>query len=339
MRKFLSFYCTSILILVCNNLCNSQGLNSHFLLGYDVGLFDTNVTSTKAFLTFDSMNVNVRSANFTIPFRAAQANISDENGKLLFVSNGCWIADSSGNLMQNGAALTQGGSWVSWCDPVTGIPFNQSTIALPNPAYSNKYYLLHQASTSGYFATDMYFTEIDMSLNGGLGAVPMGQKNQLLLHAVQNTNVVACKHANGRDWWIVTFEHLTDSVFVILLSPSGFSIPVKQSLGISLGTREISQSQFSPDGKHFAYTMVEDSASVYKTSVRLFDFDRCNGMFSNFRQFNYVESIFTLGLMFSPSSKYLFVASLERIYQFNVDSFQLLINLDTVAIYDGYFSP
>ena len=322
-----------------SQFCVSQGRAANWLLGYDVGLFDTNVTSTKAFLSFDSVNVNVRPANFTIPFLAAQANMSDETGNLLFVSNGCWIADSSGSLMQNGDSLTQGGFWASWCDPVTGIPFNQSTIALPNPNDSNKYYLLHQASTAGYFATDMYFTEIDMSLNGGLGSVPIGQKNRLLLHAVQNTNVVACKHANGRDWWIVTFEHLTDSVFVVLLSPSGFSNPVKQSLGISLGSREISQSQFSPDGKQFAYTMVEDSSSVYKTSVRLFDFDRCNGNFSNLRQFNYIESIFTLGLMFSPSSNNLYVASLLRLYQFNVDSFQFLTNLDTVAIYDGYYSP
>ncbi|MFN0189115.1 MAG: hypothetical protein ACKVQV_10480 [Bacteroidia bacterium] len=97
-------YAVTLIVLLFNLLPNysySQGMSSHWLLGYDVGLFDTNVVSTKADLYFTQNNYTLTPANFKMPFRAAQGNLSDENGNLLMVSNGCWIADATGDTMQN----------------------------------------------------------------------------------------------------------------------------------------------------------------------------------------------------------------------------------------------
>ncbi len=315
-----------------------QGRAKNWLLGYTSAVVDTEVVSNRALISFDSLNVNVSPKNFQMAFRAAQANISDEDGNLLFVSNGCWVADSSGNQMQNGA-LAQSGTWASWCTPSTGIPFNQSIIALPDPGDTAKYYLIQQVSTFASFATDIIYSVVDMNLAGGLGGIPANQKQLPLLNASQNNNIVACKHANGRDWWFVTFKHLTDTLCVFLLDPSGISGPFYQSIGINHGANEIGQSQFSPDGNYFAYETSNYSAGIYLTTARLLNFNRCTGVFSNLQVFNYTDSALTLGLMFSPSSNYLYVASLFRIYQFDVSNFASLISLDTVAINDGYYSP
>ena len=115
-----------------------QGRTKNWLLGYTNGLIDTNVISNRALLSFDSLSVLVTPENFPMAFMAAQANISDESGNLLFVSNGCWVADNTGNQMQNGV-LSQSGTWASWCVPYAGIPYNQSIIALPDPGDTSKY--------------------------------------------------------------------------------------------------------------------------------------------------------------------------------------------------------
>ena len=74
---------------------SGQGYNHNWLIGYDTGLFDTNVTSTKAWLKYDASNITVTPDNFKMPFRAAQGNISDANGNLLMVSNGCCLLYTS----------------------------------------------------------------------------------------------------------------------------------------------------------------------------------------------------------------------------------------------------
>ena len=119
-----------------------QGLNSHFLLGYSTGLFDTNVVSTRAILQFDSLGHNLDSASFKMPFLSAQATLSDENGNLLMVSNGCWIADISGDTMLNGGGLIPNSFSNNWCDNFTGLPVPHSAVFLTYPNDSNKVILL-----------------------------------------------------------------------------------------------------------------------------------------------------------------------------------------------------
>ena len=117
----------SLLFCILHLYSLGQGRTKNWLLGYTSVVVDTQIVSNRALLSFDSLNVFVTPKNFQMAFRAAQANISDEAGNLLFVSNGCWVADSTGNQMQNGF-LAQGGTWASWCVPYAGIPYNQSII-------------------------------------------------------------------------------------------------------------------------------------------------------------------------------------------------------------------
>ena len=57
------------LVFILKSESFSQGMNSHFLLGYDTGLFDTNVVSTKAIFKFDSLGYTLDTANFKMPFK------------------------------------------------------------------------------------------------------------------------------------------------------------------------------------------------------------------------------------------------------------------------------
>ena len=334
----------TLIILMFNLLPNysySQGMSSHWLLGYDVGLFDTNVVSTKADLYFTQNNFTLTPANFKMPFRAAQGNISDESGNLLMVSNGCWIADATGDTMQNGGGLIPNSFTANWCNTTKGLPVQNSAVFIPFPNDTNKVYLLHQSGTSlSNFKSDgLYFTVIDKSLNGGLGSVVPGQKNQVALQVGLNTGIAVCKHANGIDWWVLVFKDSSDIVYTMQLSAAGFSIPVQQALGVIPPVNSLGQMSFSPDGKKFAYLYYDGTFGAANNYIRLFDFDRCTGLLSNKTEVIYIENDGGLGLSFSSDSKKLYASTFLKIVQLNLDTSNIAASLDTVAVYDGYAFP
>ncbi len=316
----------------------SQGKNHRMLVGYDIALFDTNVTSTKAQLLFDSTSLTVVPQNFKMPFRAAQANICDESGRLLMVTNGCWIADATGDTMQNGGGLNPGSFTDDWCDNTSGNPFVHVDVILPWPDDTSKYILIHQiGSYTINGATELYYSVIDMRLNGGLGAVT--QKNMVIISGSLNVGINACKHANGRDWWIVVFNYYSSTITKLLLTPSGITSITTQSLGLPPHQDWAGQPQFSPDGTKFAYYWGHGSINATTNEIRLFDFDRCTGMFSNAQLLVFNDSVIGLGLSFSPNSKYLYFSTFKKIFQLNTDTTDVASSIDTVAINDGYAFP
>lgn len=244
--------------------------------------------------------------------------------------------------MLNGGGLLQNSFSVNWCDAISGIPMAHTSIFLPHPIDTNLVYLLHQSGTSSsnFKSSGLYFTLVDKTLNNGLGGVIAGQKNQLVYSMGLNPGMSVCKHANGRDWWVLTMKDSSDIVNVNLLSPSGFSAPVGYSLGFSpAAINFLGQMNFSPDGRKFAYSYYLGNFGAVNYYTRIADFDRCSGLFSNSIQLTFTDPNPGLGLCFSPDSKKLYVSSTRKIVQFNIDTSNIAASLETVAINDGYYSP
>ena len=338
---FRTWFFYLLVAFCCSFQCAyGQGMNSNFLLGYDVALADTNVTSTKAVFHFDSAGYTLNPANFKMPFMAAQANISDENGNLQMVSNGCWIADATGDTMQNGAGLLPNSFTNTWCDDITGIPFPNAAVFLPMPGDTNKVILLHQSGTNTTFKSDgLYSTIIDKTLNGGLGGVIPGLKNVNNFQMGLNPGIVACKHANGRDWWVLVFKDSSDIVYTTLLSPAGFSTPTAQPLNVVAPIYLLSQAAFSPDGSKFAYTYYNGGLGNFTYFIRIFDFNRCTGILSNKTEIVFQVPDGGLGLAFSSDSKKFYSCTFNKVFQINLDTSNISASLDTVATYDGYAFP
>ena len=342
MRSKIQFILIGV-CLVFGVTCNTfgQGKNANFLLGYSVGLFDTNVVSEKAEMYFTQNNYTLTPANFKMPFMSAQGNLSDENGNLLMVSNGCWIADATGDTMLNGGGLLVNSFSVNWCDTYTGLPVQNSAVFIPSANDTNKIYLLHQSGTSSsnFKSSGLYYTVIDKTLNSGLGGVIPGEKNLVALQVGLNTGIAVCKHANGVDWWVLVFKDSSDIVYTMQLSAAGFSAPVQQALGVIPPVNFLGQMSFSPDGKKFAYLYFDGVVGAANNYIRLFDFDRCSGLLSNKTEVIYIENYVGLGLCFSPDSKKLYASTFLKILQLNLDTSNIAASLDTVAIYDGYAYP
>lgn len=331
----------TLFILIKNTELFSQGYNHNWLIGYTSGL-DTNVISKRGWLQFDSNNVTVTPDNFKMPFRAAQGNISDANGDLLMVSNGCWIADASMDTMQNGGGLNPGLFTDDWCDDISGIPFPHSNIFIPYPEDTSKYFLFHQ--TGSYNVPNgkslaLYYSVVNMTLNSGLGGVINGQKNLIAIQDTLNPMLAACKHANGRDWWIVAFEDNTDVLYKVLVTPSGISSVTTQHMGVSPNFYGMGQANFSPDGKKFAYHHRDfgmGGVPVYHT-IRLFDFDRCSGNLTNNSIISLTDSVSGNGLAFSSNSKYLYFDTFLKLFQLNTDTTNIQASLQLIAENDTFF--
>ena len=46
-----------------------------------------------------------------------------------------------------------------------------------------------------------------------------------------------------------------------------------------------------------------------------------------------------LGMSFSPDSKKFYVSTINKVYQYNLDTTNVSASLDVVALNDGFYSP
>jgi len=255
-----------------------------------------------------------------IKSRGTAASICDHNGNLLFSTSydtdvliagvaGGEVYDASQNLMQNGDNLKYGG-WY------------QEAIIIPNPSDTNKYYIFHIGVTDYY---GLYYSEIDLSLNGGLGSVT--QKNVQLKNTKSIECISAVKHANGRDWWVFYKDRnsANNNFYIYLIDPTGINNPIIQSIGTTTSNNLI----------HFVFNQQGDKFALinYLGMIELFDFDRCTGQLSNWRLLstNIISNPTTefVGGAFSPNGNLLYLSTLGS--QSNIKLLQLNL-LDTFPI-------
>jgi hypothetical protein len=124
-----------------------------------------------------------------------------------------------------------------------------------------------------------------------------------------------------------------------MLTPNGISSINYQILGFTPANNSSSQPQFSPNGTKMAYYFGTYINGLTEKQIRIVDFDRCNGTYSNPVTVSLTDSAIGLGLSFSPDSKYLYFSTFQHIYQVNTDTTDMQASLDTVATYDGYAYP
>ncbi len=310
--------------LICIE-ANAQGKNHYWLIGYNVQLGIPQVTSTKARLHIDTTSLTIIPETRKMPFRATQGNISDESGNLIIASNGCWIANATGDTMLNGGGLILDNLTSGWCDDVTGLPIPHGNVILPFPGDSTKFILVHQQYNG------LYYSLIDLALDGGLGGVV--QKNISFLQDSISYGFSACKHANGRDWWIIALKDNSNMLYKILFTPDTISSITTQIVSPQLTFGTAGQPVFSSDGSKFAFTCGYGGPNGWH-DVRVYDFDRCTGNLDSLT-YIYDSTGMGFGLAFSPNSNYLYHSKWNTIYQVDLSTF----NQATVAINDGYYSP
>ena len=244
----------------------------------------------------------------------AAASISDANGNLLFYTNGENIWNKNHVVMLNGSGLMGHGSGY------------QGTIIIPKPQTPGHYYVFTvPAFESGSVTDPLRYSEIDMTLDGGNGAVIAGQKN-LIVSLPSGTQLMkegmtAIPHCNGTDYWLFTSDRIpgNETINVTLITSAGPVSTVTHTMPYSAGTF-LGTFAASPDGGYIATSFGGD--------VRLLQFNKTTGALN----FYYDVPMDGSGnaLSFSPNSTLLYYQSYDMgnatnsilqldIYNFNVN--------------------
>jgi hypothetical protein len=270
------------------------------------------------------------SISSSLDSRGSSASISDTSGNLIFYSaydptvniagtDPVKVYSSNNAIMLNGDSI-KGGGWY------------REIIITPDPANSNQFYLINIGVTLDY---GIYYSKIDMTQNGGLGAVT--QKNIQLQNFKVSDGLAAIKHGNGRDWWILfrNWTTVNSNFYQYLITPNGISNVIIQSIGSSTDNG-FSKIIFSHDGSKMVLIN-------YPGLMEIYDFNRCTGIISTpvtihlepvsppFNNFWSAE--------FSPNGRFLYVTSYKDtcyLYQYDLQSpnpASTRITLDTITNY------
>lgn len=244
-----------LLMFLSSANCIGQNRNAIWCFGDSSGIDFTNIQNPIPIAT-------------GMDARGSCTSIADTSGNLLFYASTSdplllipnelvYVRNALNQVMTNG-------------DSIVGLNWYQELTITQDPANSNLYYLFSVGVTNSF---GLYYSIVDMNLNGGLGGVV--QKNVQL----ENFKVVDClkaiKHGNGRDWWIIIRNALnfSNEHYLYLISPSGISSSFTQAVG-SVNNTNGGRYCFSADGSKLAYINLIGLMEIY-------DFDRCTGVISN----------------------------------------------------------
>lgn len=268
-------------------------------------------------------------------FFLTSSSLSNKAGELQFYSDGCKIYNKLGEVMENGSGLNPGVAYDTGNCPDLGNTVPKGLLILPLPGSDNLYYVFHKSNIWGdgspFLIIDgiLYLSIVDMSIGNGIGAVTV--KNDTILSDTLYSDLHAVKHANGMDWWIMTSKENGNRFFTVLLSSDGIAGVFEQDIGPAADPNSYGVLCFSPDGNKLARY---DETN----QLLLYDFDRETGQLSNLRQL--MADTSDVGwwgsVSFSPSSRFLYVSSLERLYQFDLYSPDIQGSRVLVDEYDGY---
>ena len=270
------------------------------------------------------------------------ASICDTSGNLLFYTNGEYVANYLHEKIPGSDTINPGAIFNDYSP--FGYPVTQGAIILPSPMENEDhfFYLFHEtgAYSNGnisFHASGLYYTVIDMSMNGGTGGI-VAKRKPAFEGTLRYGKFSAVKHANGHDWWIIVPELANSTFHRILLDTAGVSFAGSQSIGFPSHPLEgLGQAVFSPDGKKLArYAAI---TLEHGADLDLYDFDRCTGLLSNPLHLTIQDSCYGGGVAFSPNSRYLYVSSTFHLYQFDMEADDVLASKDTVAVFDGYEDP
>ncbi len=249
------------------------------------------------------------------------ASYSDSSGTLLavFCARGenqsdldytSAVLDGNGNLIGDADSLgndetyTQGGLFVEAGDTVFLLHLaNRSLCNWDSvPAF-------YQNMNGAYCPSPKFMLATAFVKNGN--TLEFVYKNRIILIGVFAERMIANRHGNGKDWWVIVPRLKSSCYKRFLVSETGIDTVFEdQCIGATTDSiYPVGQMNFS-----FTGTRLAVSNFSYPNAVQVFDFDRCNGLLSN--PLYLPTPFYNYGVCFSPSGSYLYCSDeLSTVYR------------------------
>jgi hypothetical protein len=278
-------------------------------------------------------------------------SISDTSGNLLFYAgpnfftepgeNNMTVYNANHEVMQNGTDIDCGWSG------------RQNSIIVPLPESNNIYYLFTIGDISGVGynveQTGFKYNIVDMSLNGGLGAVT--DKNIEIYSIPPNDTLseilTAVHHANCKNVWIVMHSYMTDVFRVYKLTSDGLdtNVVINQIGNSSWGNYHTWGwgMKFSPNGKYAAVNKnyMCPSHDQIRDTLELYKFDNETGILSDRIAIQMDSSLG--GKEFSFVNDLLYTEEMHQytlsLFQYDISKWQKQYIMDSKTLIGNYFFP
>jgi len=156
--------------------------------------------------------------------------------------------------------------------------YTQNPLFLPDPGDSTKAYLFYgQYRYANLFGTgpallDVLFTYAYLDIPT---QSLISKGNVAISDTTSIGGLAAVRHANGRDWWVVKPGRFQDEYYVGLLGPQGIEFEKRILSDVEHLEQGRPCSYFSESGDIFV------NATGFSFKIYRFNFDRCEGSFSN----------------------------------------------------------
>ena len=231
-------------------------------------------------------------------FESSAVMSNGKTGQLLFYTDNYTVWNRQHQPMPNGIFTAYAGT----------LGTTQGPLIIPVPGDSLSCHLFRMTETNGTLTGGADYTRlshfiVDMRLNGGLGdLVKTNQDSTLSVGLVGK--LTAVRHANKRDYWVLTHQWNSNAFLVYPVTPSG----IGKADTIRIGSAYVRQDVYgflkaSPDGTKLASSFL----STFARPLDLFDFDPATGKITNYVSLGDVRLQY--GLSFSPDNSKLYVTN------------------------------
>jgi Secretion system C-terminal sorting domain len=336
------------LILPCIFLCIfnvlfCQKYDYNWVLGSDYYDKDSIIN-----LSFNN-NLQIKVVKSNMNFSFSNTTMSDSSGNLLYYSNGCRIFNRNHQLMKNGDKINFGTLRDDLCQNRPGIGEigyrgAQDMISIQDPIRDSVFHMIHiqydyYSSIDGRIGNlNLLSSLINKNGDNGLGNV-IRKNNVILSDTFYSDRIIAVKHINNKDWWLILpqgrkeyqppIKDSTNTYFKILYTFDTFYV-TKQNIGDSLPDFN-SNTAITNDGNKYLRN-IEDKG------LYVFDFDRNTGLLANQKLIK-VPRTFKRSLIYvtsSPNSRFAYCIMYDTIFQYDLDAPDIQASEVLVAKYDGF---
>jgi|GEM_PF-718445 len=281
--KAIKYLILFIILVICNNAF-AQKQNNQWRFG-TAGAVDFN-TVPPTFV-----------AGCPISTIEGSASVADRiTGALLFYSDGVTVWNANNQVMPNGTGLLGG---------VTQMSSTTAAVIVPKPGSSRLFYIVTVDEIP--FINGVRYSVVDMTLNGGLGDIVVGQKNIFLMQTTsERLEVVpAC---DGRSLWLIACSINNEFVSFRIDDTGIQATPI---------TSAVFQNGFA--GHMKINRQFNKIAIGCCTQIEVFDFDNATGIVSNPIVWNAnLPSGLVWGIEFSPDGKVLYASDGTFLLQFDL---------------------
>jgi hypothetical protein len=235
------------------------------------------------------------------------ASISDNLGNLLFYTNGITVWDRSHSIMMNGNGLNGDQS------------STQSAIIVQLPTTNRYFIFTSDADASFGTGLGICYSEVDMSLNSGFGAIT-ANKN-IPLSSPSTEKLCAVRDCNNQDVWVITHDWNSNLFRSWKVQSTGISVWAASFSGsVVNGIQQSSYGQLkaSPDGTKLLACYYGFAGSGMNR-VELYDFDNSTGFVTNAMTIS--TEIGAYGCEFSPNGQLIYASTNGgNLIQWNISS-------------------